>query len=122
MTVDPTNAQHRDTPELTPRERDVLTALCQPALRGEVFTEPATVRQLAEELVVTEAAIKQHLMHLYDKFEIPETGERRRVRLAREAMSLGVVALGDPDAEGDQAASVAGESLHAGNESFARGE
>jgi len=122
MTVDPTNAEHRDAPELTPRERDVLAALCRPALHGEVFTEPATVRQLAAELVVTEAAIKQHLMHLYDKFEIPETGERRRVRLAREAMRLGVVALGDPDAAGDQAASEAGESLRAGNEAFARGE
>src|SRR5262245_61776604 len=122
MNVDPTNAEHRDPPELTPRERDVLAALCQPALQGEVFTEPATVRQLAEELVVTEAAIKQHLMHLYDKFEIPETGERRRVRLAREAVRLGVVALGHPDGAAHQAASDAGDSLRAGNEAFARGE
>ena len=51
MTVDPTNAEHRDAPELTPRERDVLAALCQPALQGEVFTEPATVRQLADQVL-----------------------------------------------------------------------
>src|SRR5262245_1576187 len=122
MTVDPTNPEHRDPPDLTPRERDVLTALCQPALQGEIFTEPATVRQLAEALVVTEAAIKQHLMHLYDKFEIPETGERRRVQLAREAMRLGVVVLGEPDAAVDQAASEAGGSLGEANEAFAQGE
>ena len=82
-------------PDLTRRERDVLTALCRPALRGNVFEEPASVREIAAELVVTEAAVKQHLLHLYDKFEIAETGERRRVRLAREAIRRRAVVLSD---------------------------
>ena len=51
-----------ELPELTRRERDVVVALCRPALDGEVFTEPATVREMAAELVVTDAAIKQHLL------------------------------------------------------------
>jgi hypothetical protein len=86
-------------PELTRRERDVLTALCRPALDGGVFAEPASVRQIATALVVTEAAIKQHLLHLYDKFGIAEIGERRRVRLAREAIRSGAVAFPDSPRE-----------------------
>ncbi len=82
-------------PDLTRRERDVLAALCRPALQGNVFEEPASVREIAAALVVTEAAVKQHLLHLYDKFEIAETGERRRVRLAREAIRRRAVVLSD---------------------------
>ncbi|GIU99087.1 MAG: hypothetical protein KatS3mg014_0703 [Actinomycetota bacterium] len=64
-------------PELTRREREVLVALCRPAASGEVFTEPASVREIARELYVTEAAVKQHLLHLYEKFGIGGEGERR---------------------------------------------
>ncbi|MDP8970280.1 MAG: FHA domain-containing protein [Actinomycetota bacterium] len=85
----------RDPPELTRRERDVLVALCQPVLSGDLFTEPASIRQIAEALTVTEAAVKQHLLRLYDKFEIFEGPERRRLRLANEAVRRGAVTLGD---------------------------
>jgi hypothetical protein len=40
--------------------------------------------------VVTEAAVKQHLLRLYQKFRIPE-GPNRRVRLANEVVALGLV-------------------------------
>jgi DNA-binding CsgD family transcriptional regulator len=80
-------------PSLTRRERDVLDALCRPVLRGDVFTEPSSIREIAAALVVTEAAVKQHLARLYDKFIIPEEGERRRVRLANAAIRRGAVAL-----------------------------
>ena len=82
-------------PELTRRERDVLVALCRPALDGEIFTGPATVREIAAELVVTDAAVKQHLLHLYDKFEIPADGPNRRTALAREAIRRNVIDLTD---------------------------
>lgn len=81
-------------PELTRRERDVLVALCRPVLSGDVFTEPASTQQVADALVVSEAAVKQHLARLYDKFAIYET-ERRRVRLANEAIRRGAVSLTD---------------------------
>jgi pSer/pThr/pTyr-binding forkhead associated (FHA) protein len=77
-------------PELTRREVEVLTALCRPALQQDAFVAPATAREIAEELVVTEAAVKQHLLRLYQKFRIPEGGIRR-ARLANEVISLGVV-------------------------------
>src|SRR5690348_8460087 len=38
-------------PELTKRERDVLNALFATARSGEVFTEPASTREMAAELV-----------------------------------------------------------------------
>jgi hypothetical protein len=73
-------------PELTRRELDVLTSLCRPALSDEAFATPA----IAADLVVTEAAVKQHLLRLYQKFRIPE-GTNRRTRLANEVVALGLV-------------------------------
>jgi hypothetical protein len=78
------------SPELTRRELDVLTSLCRPALSDEAFVAPATAREIASDLVVTEAAVKQHLLRLYQKFRIPE-GPNRRVRLANEVVALGLV-------------------------------
>ena len=77
-------------PELTRREIDVVSALCQPALSEEAFVAPATAREIAADLVVTEAAVKQHLLRLYQKLRISE-GTNRRVRLANEVMALGLV-------------------------------
>ena len=82
-------------PPLTPRERDVLLALCRPLLTGDAFTEPASIRAIAAELVVSEAAVKQHLSRLYDKFDVGAHGERRRVQLANAAVARGAVKLGD---------------------------
>jgi FHA domain len=82
-------------PPLTRRERDVLVSLCRPVLSADLFTEPASIHQIAIELVVSEAAVKQHLVRLYDKFGVYEGGERRRVRLANEAVRRGAVTLAD---------------------------
>lgn len=78
------------TPELTRRERDVLVALCRPALDQSAFATPASTRDVARELVVTEAAVKQHLLRLYHKFDIGE-GSNRRTRLANEVIASGIV-------------------------------
>jgi DNA-binding CsgD family transcriptional regulator len=84
-------------PDLTRRERDVLAALCRPALSEEVFREPASIREIAQALFVTEAAVKQHLLNLYSKFSIREDAEseRRRTRLANEVIRRGVVSIAD---------------------------
>lgn len=79
-------------PRLTPRELDVLLALCRPLVSSDGFPVPASTRQLALELVVTDAAVKQHLQNMYDKFGIPAEGDRR-VRLANEALRRGAVTL-----------------------------
>jgi predicted transcriptional regulator len=73
----------------------VLAALCSPLLAGELFTEPASTHDVAEALVITEAAVKQHLLHLYDKFGIHDPTERRRARLANEAFRRGLLNQAD---------------------------
>ncbi len=89
--ADPTVELRRiSTPDLTRREVEVLTSLCRPALQQDAFVAPATAREIAGELVVTEAAVKQHLLRLYQKFRIAE-GVNRRARLANEIVSAGVV-------------------------------
>ena len=87
-------------PAITPRERDVLVSLCRPMFSGDVFTEPASIRTIARELFITEAAVKQHLLRLYDKFGIREQSERRRVRLANEALRRNVVRVADLRSQG----------------------
>jgi pSer/pThr/pTyr-binding forkhead associated (FHA) protein len=84
-------------PKLTPKEREVLIELCRPRLKGATFTPPASVREIAAKLFVGEAAVKQHLGHLYDKFGIfdDEADLPRRVRLANAALDTGAVKLSD---------------------------
>jgi ATP/maltotriose-dependent transcriptional regulator MalT len=82
-------------PTLTARERDVLVVLCRPLLARDLFTEPSSIREIATELVVSEAAVKQHLANLFDKFELPAEVSHRRTRLANAALRSGAVTLGD---------------------------
>jgi pSer/pThr/pTyr-binding forkhead associated (FHA) protein len=82
-------------PMLTPRERDVLVVLCRPLLDRDLFTEPASIKEVAAQLVVSEAAVKQHLANLYAKFELGEDVSHRRTRLANEAIRRGAVTLAD---------------------------
>ncbi|HSR83637.1 MAG TPA: FHA domain-containing protein [Streptosporangiaceae bacterium] len=85
-----TDPRRSAVPELTRREVDVVTALCKPALSNDAFVAPATAREIAAHLVVTEAAVKQHLLRLYQKLKIAE-GPNRRVRLANEMVARGLV-------------------------------
>jgi pSer/pThr/pTyr-binding forkhead associated (FHA) protein len=80
-------------PSLTVRERDVLVALCRPLLDRDMFTEPASTRSIADELIITQAAVKQHLANLYDKFGVPPSDSNRRARLANDALRRGAVSL-----------------------------
>jgi DNA-binding CsgD family transcriptional regulator len=82
-------------PDLTARERDVLLVLCRPLLDRDLFTEPATVKEIATDLVVSEAAVKQHLTNLYSKFGLYDVAEHRRSRLANEALRRAAVTLSD---------------------------
>jgi len=87
-----TEAEH-GPPALTTRERDVLVALCRPLLARDMFTEPASTRAIADDLVITQAAVKQHLANLYEKFGIAPGDDHRRARLANEALRRGAVSL-----------------------------
>ena len=91
-----------ESPALTNREHDVLAVLCRPLLDRDLFTEPSSIRQIAADLVVSEAAVKQHLANLYTKFDVPEGTSNRRSRLANEALRRGAVTLGDLRRGSDQ--------------------
>jgi DNA-binding NarL/FixJ family response regulator len=58
-----------------------------------MFTEPASTRAIADELVITQAAVKQHLVNIYEKFGIEGGDTHRRARLANEALRRGAVSL-----------------------------
>jgi predicted component of type VI protein secretion system len=83
-----------DRPPITAREHDVLVALCRPLASGDIFTEPATVREMAAALTVSENAVKLHLANLAAKFGVVGP-ERRRSRLANAALDAGAVTLTD---------------------------
>lgn len=89
-------AKTEGPPALTAREREVLIALCRPLVSGDPFSQPATTRQMANELVVSEAAIKFHLANLYDKFEIYDSAAgTRRIQLATDAVQRRAVTVAD---------------------------
>jgi pSer/pThr/pTyr-binding forkhead associated (FHA) protein len=88
-------------PTLTARERDVLTVLCRPLLDRDLFTEPTSVKEIAAELVVSEAAVKQHLVNLYVKFGIVDGATQRRSRLANEAIRRAAITLSELRREPD---------------------
>jgi pSer/pThr/pTyr-binding forkhead associated (FHA) protein len=78
-------------PRLTPTEREVLVELVRPWATGNAFTPPALAKEIAARRFTTEAAVKNHLGRMYDKFGIDEDGTNRRVRLANAAWESGAV-------------------------------
>ena len=82
-------------PTLTRREREILSTLCRPIALGDMFTEAVSVAEVARQLSVTSGAVKQHLLNLYAKFDVPPGSDKRRARLANEAIRRGAVVLAD---------------------------
>lgn len=92
--IDLTATPH-GVPDLTRREREVLLALFNGRIPDAAFVEPASTREIATALHVTDAAVKQHLVKLYDKFALTLPAERTRARLANEALRRGVISVAD---------------------------
>jgi pSer/pThr/pTyr-binding forkhead associated (FHA) protein len=98
---DPTLADEDTTkpkavpPSITPRERDVLVELCRPFFSANLLKRAASRREIADALFTGEAAVQQHLSHLYDKFFIAEAGENRRDLLAVTVIEAGIIVPGD---------------------------
>jgi pSer/pThr/pTyr-binding forkhead associated (FHA) protein len=81
--------------ELTRMQLEVLDALCRP-LRGDSVASPATNRQIAAQLHLSEGSVKAHLRALFEKFgvaDLPQT--RKRIRLAELAVISGAVSPRD---------------------------
>ena len=91
---DPTTDVIAPAPKLTKRQHEVVVALCRPLLSGDPFTPPTPVREMAQELYVTVAAVRENLSRLYLLFDVPLEGDRR-VQLANEAVRRGAVTAKD---------------------------
>ena len=81
-----------EPPRITPKEHEVLIYLCLPLLDGSHFTPPASAVEIAEAIHTGRAAVSNHLVALYQKFDIPE-GPERRAELANAAMYRRAVTL-----------------------------
>lgn len=90
----------------TPAERRVLVALCRPLAAGAGDGVPATNREIAAELQLSLPGVKTHVRALFAKLGIDDLPQyRKRVELARRALSSGLVSRAEltappaPDAE-----------------------
>jgi hypothetical protein len=79
-------------PELTRRELDLLKALCRPLLGDAPFPVAASTREIANEMFVSDSAVRHLVDRLYNKFGIyDEDPDSRRHHLATEAIRRGVI-------------------------------
>jgi FHA domain-containing protein len=78
---------------ITPSQRKVLVELCRPFPDGGI---PATNRQIAAALHLSDEAIKSHMRALFGHFGIDDLPQNaKRVRLAQLALRGGVVTPAD---------------------------
>lgn len=77
---------------ISPSQRKVLVALCRPLAAGSDGGIPATNRQIAQELVLSDEAVKSHMRALFHRFGIEDLPQNaKRVRLAALALQAGLV-------------------------------
>lgn len=82
--------------DLTERQRLVLTALCRPCRTDAVLATPATNATIADELVLSEHAVKSQLRKLFTKFGIEHLQQnKKRAELVRLALRSGLVSERD---------------------------
>jgi pSer/pThr/pTyr-binding forkhead associated (FHA) protein len=81
-------------PELTAAQRRVLEALCRPWLSGATAA-PASNREIAQALVVSDETVKTHMRALFAAFDLAGAVQsQKRAELARRAVAAGLVRRG----------------------------
>lgn len=84
---------------ISPAQRRVLVALCRPYLAGEAAATPATNKQIAEELVLSEHSVKTHLRALCEVLGVGQLPRNvKRARLVQRALDAGLVSRQDLNA------------------------
>jgi hypothetical protein len=81
---------------LTDGEHRVLVALCRPMVRQGGQPVPATNREIAAELQLSQDGVKTHVRSLFAKLAIEDLPQyRKRMELASRALELGLVTARD---------------------------
>lgn len=82
---------------LTPMQRRVLRALCEPYREDRLHALPASNQEVADALVLSVDGVKTHLRALFELFGIADLPRgHKRTRLAQLALASGVVDLRAP--------------------------
>jgi len=77
---------------LTPGERRVLVALCEPLLRDPGSGIAASNNEIAERLSLSVAGVKTQIRALFARLEVDDLPQnRKRAELARRAVAAGLV-------------------------------
>jgi DNA-binding CsgD family transcriptional regulator len=77
---------------LSPSQRKVLIALCRPVVASASAT-PATNRAIADELYLSEEAVKAHMRVLFRRFGFEDLPQNeKRARLAATVLAAGMLA------------------------------
>lgn len=83
-------------PDVTPAQRRVLVALCRPLLQEPPETMPASNKDIAAELFLSEEAVRSHLKALFERARVGDLAQgTKRIRLAEIALATGLVARHD---------------------------
>jgi DNA-binding CsgD family transcriptional regulator len=81
---------------LSEAQRRVLVALCRPLATTGGADVPASNREIAEELHLSQDGVKTHIRALFEKLGIDELPQyRKRTELAHRALELGFVTARD---------------------------
>lgn len=84
-------------PELGDTQRKVLLALCRPLAAGPSYAAaPASNQEIADEVVISVAAVKSNLRILFAKFGVDDQPQnRKRAALADGALASGAILPSD---------------------------
>jgi len=86
-----TTTRHGVPPVLSPAQRRVLQALCEPTL-DDPFAPPPSNREMADALYLSTETVKTHLHALFEAFEIGSLPQnRKRAELVRRAFERGAL-------------------------------
>jgi len=89
-------AQNPAAVGLSTTQRRVLAALCCPYNAGGRFADPATDKQIADELFISVGAVRTHLRVLYAKLGVEQLPQSdMRALLVERAFSAGMISERD---------------------------
>lgn len=87
------------SPHMSPGQRRVLTALCEPTLRAGELSAPPSNTEVAARAMLGVETVRTYLRLLYEAFAVTEAeGTRKRLRLVHLAVTTGVVGPSDLEA------------------------